>query len=127
VKTINSLEDLRKYRLRIVEQRLSLTGTAAIHISVGLGTCGIAAGALEVLRALNEHLPPRKRKDVNITPTGCLGLCSLEPIVEVSVRGEKVTYGRVSAADARRIVEQHIVGGKVVQDLVIDTELLPTI
>jgi NADP-reducing hydrogenase subunit HndB len=92
-----------------------------------MGTCGIAAGALEVLRIFQEHIPQKKLKEIIITPAGCIGLCAHEPIVEISLRGTKIAYGHVDTQAARRIVDEHIVGGKVVEDLQIDTELFPTI
>lgn len=128
MKTIRSLEDLQKFRERVLEQKAAQAKSGALHITVGLGSCGIAAGALEVLHVLMEQIPPRKLKEISITPTGCIGLCAHEPIVEVSAGGEdKVTYGRVTAEAAQRIVDQHILGGKVVEDLVIDTAPFPTI
>lgn len=126
--TIGSLEDLDAFRRQIQEERLRHAQEAGTHISVGLGTCGIAAGATEVLRVLQEHAREMKLGNISVSPTGCIGLCRHEPIVEVTVGAQpKVTYGRVTAEAADRILHEHILGGKIVEDLVIDTTPFPTL
>ncbi len=126
--TIGSLEDLEKYRQQILEARQHQAQEAGTHITVGLGTCGIAAGATEILRVLQEHSRELKLKNITVSPTGCIGLCRHEPIVEVTVGAEpRVTYGRVTAEAADRILHEHILGGKIVDELVIDTTPFPTL
>ncbi|HEY6074176.1 MAG TPA: (2Fe-2S) ferredoxin domain-containing protein [Anaerolineales bacterium] len=128
LKTIRSLEDLEKYREQILAERAQQAETPGIHITVGLGTCGIAAGATDVIRMLAEKIQEHDLQNIVITPTGCIGLCAHEPIVEVTVGAEpKVTYGRVSVEGAVRIIQDHIIGGKIVDELVIDTTPFPTI
>lgn len=128
MKTIRSLEDLERFRERIMAERARQAQAAGIHITVGLGTCGIAAGATEVMRVITEHIQEKQLKNISVTPTGCIGLCRHEPIVEVTVGAEpKVTYGRVTAEAAGRIIHEHILGGKIVEELVIDTTPFPTI
>ncbi len=128
LKTIRSLEDLEKFREQILAERAHQAETPGIHITVGLGTCGIAAGAADVLRVLTEAIQEHELQNIAITPTGCIGLCAHEPIVEVKVGAEPiVTYGRVSVEGAARIIQDHIIGGKVVDELVIDTAPFPTI
>jgi (2Fe-2S) ferredoxin len=128
MKSIRSLEDLQKFRERVIEQKAAQAKSGSLQIKVGLGSCGIAAGALDVLRVLMEQIPAKKLKEISITPTGCIGLCAHEPIVEVSSGPEhRVTYGRVSLHAAQRIVEQHVLGGRVVEELLIDTTPFPTI
>src|SRR5574340_1374377 len=127
MKSIRSLEDLQKFRDRIIKERAADARSATMHITVGLGSCGIAAGALEVMRVFMEHIPPKKLKEISITPTGCIGLCAHEPIVEVRTGEEKVTYGHVTSEAARQIVEQHILNGAVVEELLIDATPFPTI
>jgi len=126
--TIRSLEDLDKFREQIIAERARQSQDGGTRITVGLGTCGIAAGATEILRVLREHTQEMDLKNITVTPTGCIGLCRHEPIVEVIVgSGPKVTYGRVSAEGADRILHEHILGGKIVDDLVIDTTPFPTL
>lgn len=126
--TIQSLEDLDKFREQIIAERARQSQDAGTRITVGLGTCGIAAGAMEILSVLQEHTQELDLKNITVTPTGCIGLCRHEPIVEVTVgTSPKVTYGRVSAEAADRILHEHILGGKIVEELVIDTTPFPTL
>ncbi len=86
-------------------------------IKVGLSTCGIAAGAAEVFRVLSDEAKTRKL-DLQVRRCGCAGMCSLEPLVEVNLAGAPpVTYGHVDAESAQRIVAEHVLGGKVLEDL----------
>ncbi len=125
---ITSLEELNRLKIELVMKRNQDAHRGAISVSVGLGTCGIAAGALEVYKALEEELQARGLKDVMLSPTGCIGLCAHEPIVEVTIGDtSRVAYGRVTAETAKRIVQEHIVEGKAVEELIIDTTPFPTI
>jgi len=88
-----------------------------------MGTCGIAAGAREVLAALLDELAQRDISDVTVSQTGCKGLCDREPMVEVRMAGcPTVTYGRVTPQVMRRIVADQIVNGQVVAEYVIATQ-----
>ncbi len=117
-----SLEDLRKLRS---EQKEAIdrreTDDKSVHIIVGMGTCGIAAGAKEALNVFLGEAYTRKLNHVVVKQTGCMGLCHAEPTVEVRMAGMPNTlYGRVDAQIAKRIVNQHILGGKLVNDHVFD-------
>jgi len=84
---------------------------------VGMGTCGIAAGAEEVFQTLAEELDDWGIEDAQLVKTGCMGLCKWEPMVEVIKPGKgKTTYVHVTPEKARRIVEEHIIEGKVVKE-----------
>ena len=90
-------------------------GNDGIRVVVGMATCGIAAGARPVLKALTDEIAKRNVKNVSVTQTGCIGMCQYEPIVEVFEPGkEKVTYVQVNAEKAVKIVTDHIVNGKPV-------------
>ena len=90
-------------------------GNDGIRVVVGMATCGIAAGARPVLKALTEELAKRNIKNVSLTQTGCIGMCQYEPIVEVYEPGkEKVTYVQMTAEKAVKVVTDHIVNGEVV-------------
>ena len=92
-------------------------GNDGIRVVVGMATCGIAAGARPVLKALTEEIAKRNIKNVALTQTGCIGMCQYEPIVEVYVPGEeKVTYVQMTAEKAVKVVTDHIVNGEVVKD-----------
>ncbi|WP_069651114.1 (2Fe-2S) ferredoxin domain-containing protein [Caloranaerobacter ferrireducens] len=117
---MKSLEELKKIKeetLKKVDLRKQREGT---RIVVGMATCGISAGARPVLMALLEEVKNRNLSDVTVTQTGCIGVCRLEPIVEVYRPGEeKVTYVEMTPEKAKRIIAEHIVNGKVVTEYTI--------
>ena len=91
-----------------------------IRVLVGYATCGIAAGAKPVMTALEESLKKSGKADVTLEITGCIGLCQYEPIVEVFMPGrEKVTYVNMDAEKAAKVVTDHIIGGKIVDEYTI--------
>ena len=93
------------------------TGDDAIRIVVGMGTCGIAAGARPVLNAFVDEVAKRNLKGVTVSQTGCIGMCQYEPIVEVIQPGkEKVTYVKMTAEKAAKVVNDHIVNGNPVAE-----------
>ncbi len=92
-------------------------GNDGIRVVVGMATCGIAAGARPVLKALTEELEKRNIKNVSVTQTGCIGMCQYEPIIEVYAPGkEKVTYVQMTAEKAVKVVANHLVNGEVVTE-----------
>ena len=96
-------------------------GTSDTRIVVGMATCGIAAGARPVLNAFVEGVNREGLTNtVTVSQTGCIGLCQYEPIVEVSQPGkEKVTYVKMTAEKAEKVLAEHIKGGKVVDEYTI--------
>jgi len=117
-----SLEELRKLR---DEQKKGLSRRDVenkdTQIIVGMGTCGIAAGAKETLDAFIQELDESDLKNVRVTQTGCMGLCYVEPTVEVIVPGmPDVIYGKVDAEVARKIVRKHIIKKALVNDHIYD-------
>ena len=90
---------------------------AETRVLVGMATCGIAAGARPVLTAFVEEVAKRGLKDTMVTQTGCIGICQYEPVVEVITPGkEKVTYVKMTAEKAVRVVNDHLVNGNVVTE-----------
>ena len=116
---IKSAEDLKRLR----EEAKALTSIRAgqgVEIIVGMGTCGIAAGAREVMSAILDELAKRELTDVRITQTGCIGMCEKEVLVDVVRPGEKrITYGRVKPEDVSRIITSHVINGQILDDLVV--------
>jgi NADP-reducing hydrogenase subunit HndB len=112
---IKSLEDLKKVREEALEKRKVKTTSGAIQVIVGMGTCGIAAGARETMKSVLKFIETENLSNIIVTQTGCIGLCEQEPIMQV-VLGEqpKVTYGKVTPEVAREIMKNHVMGGKVV-------------
>lgn len=111
MKSIAELEAIRKKTLEEISLR---TNKDVMRIVVGMATCGIAAGARPVMTAFLEELKKRNINNVHVTMTGCIGVCRLEPIVEViSPDGSKVTYVKMTPEKAAQIVAEHIVNGRV--------------
>jgi NADP-reducing hydrogenase subunit HndB len=116
MKSIKELEEIRKKTIDRVNQRTDRTTT---RIVVGMATCGIAAGARPVLLSIMEEVNNRGLSEVIVAQTGCIGVCRLEPIVEVIKPGEeKVTYIKMTSEKAKRVIEEHVLGGKVVDEYV---------
>lgn len=87
------------------------------RVVIGMATCGIAAGARPVLAEFVEQVNKRELKNIMVTQTGCIGMCKLEPIVEVFEPGkEKVTYAKVTPEKVARIVAEHLVNGHPVTE-----------
>ena len=96
------------------------TGDDNIRIVVGMATCGIAAGARPVLNAFVDEIAKRDLKGVTVSQTGCIGMCQYEPIVEVLEPGkEKVTYVKMTAEKAVKVVNDHIVNGNPIVDFTV--------
>ncbi len=120
---MKSLEELEKIRKQAQEALKVREGQKPVRIVVAMGTCGIAAGAREVMTTILEELAARSLSDVSVTQTGCMGLCEQEPLVTVEKPGQPaVTYGNINAERARRIVAQHLVNDAVVGEWVVATK-----
>ncbi|MEN3010848.1 MAG: (2Fe-2S) ferredoxin domain-containing protein [Candidatus Bipolaricaulaceae bacterium] len=120
------LEELRRIRERAAEEFRLRTGQARVRIVVGMGTSGIAAGARQVLRALLDEVARRNLRDVLVTQTGEKGLAAKEPLVEVHEPGRITIYGEVDEATARRIVAEHVVNGRILEDHLVELREVPT-
>lgn len=116
---MTTLEDLKKVREKALEQMKLREGKFSAKVVIAMGTCGIAAGAREVMTAMLDELEKRGITDVSVTQTGCKGLCEQEPTVDVIKDGTTVTYGYIDAEKSRQIVAQHIVNGNVVSEWVV--------
>ncbi len=117
-KKITSLDDLRRIRERSRDLSSARSGGGTTVI-VGMGTCGIAAGAREVLEEVMAELARRDLRDVAVQTTGCIGMCQDEPLLDVIRSGQRVTYGRVKPEDVALIVAEHVVNGRVVEKMAI--------
>lgn len=119
---MKSLQELAAIREKMKDKvALREAGDNAVRIVVGMATCGIAAGARPVLSQFVEEINSADLSDkVTVTQTGCIGLCQYEPIVEVYENGkDKVTYVKMDADKAKRVVADHIKGGKIVTEYTI--------
>ncbi|MBQ8894058.1 MAG: (2Fe-2S) ferredoxin domain-containing protein [Clostridia bacterium] len=91
-----------------------------VRVVVGMATCGIAAGARPVLNAFLKEIEDRHLGNVICTQTGCIGICQYEPVVEViTPDGTKTTYVKMNEDKVAKVVTEHIVNNKVVQDFTI--------
>ncbi|GIM28161.1 hypothetical protein CPJCM30710_08270 [Clostridium polyendosporum] len=114
MKTIQELDEIRKKTFEKVNQGRDRKNP---RITVGMATCGIAAGAKYVLETIIEELNKLGITNVEVVKTGCIGICKLEPVVEVIMPGEqKVTYVKMSASRARKMVREHIKDGNVIDE-----------
>ena len=118
MKTLAELQAIRDS----MKDKVSLrNGTTGMRVVVGMATCGIAAGARPVLNAFVEEVNNQGLTEkATVTQTGCIGICQYEPVVEIFEAGkEEVTYVKMTAEKARRVVEEHIKGGKIVHEYTI--------
>lgn len=117
--TLEELRQLREQAKSSLNNRDNAGKT--VSVIIGMGTCGIASGAKEVLGKFLEELTARNITDVMVKQTGCMGLCHVEPTVEVRVSGMPDTiYGNVSTGVVTSIVENHIIGKQLVADHIYD-------
>ena len=118
---MKSLAELAAIRARMMDQvNLRKDDNVDTRIVVGMATCGIAAGARPVMLAFIEELKKRGIENVTVAQTGCVGMCRLEPMVEVYVKDqEKVTYVHMNPDKVARVVNDHIVSGRPVDEYTI--------
>ena len=118
---MKSLAELAAIRARMIEQvNLRKDDNVDTRIVVGMATCGIAAGARPVMLGFIEELKKRGIDNVTVAQTGCVGMCRLEPMVDVYVKGqEKVTYVHMTPEKVARVVNDHIVNGRPVDEYTI--------
>ena len=110
-----AIKEKTKEKMTVREDQSDVT-----RVVVGMATCGIAAGARPVLNAFMDEVEKRHLQNVTVAQTGCIGMCRLEPMLDVIVPGkEKVTYVRVTPDMVPRIVAEHIVNGRPVQEYTI--------
>ena len=118
---MKSLAELKAIRDKVQSQmNLRDDDSGKTRIVVGMATCGIAAGARPVLNEFLQEVDKRGLSGVSVSQTGCIGMCILEPIVEIYKPGEeKVTYVKMSPEKVAKIVTEHIVNGRPVTEYTI--------
>jgi len=111
------VEDLDRIAERVRRATFLREGAGRAKITVHMGTCGIAAGAREIMNALLQEFDRKNIKDVILTSSGCAGLCSREPMATVELKGEApVKYADLTPDKIRKILEEHALGEKVVEE-----------
>ena len=119
MKSLAELEAIRKATIARINVRTEEKGETT-RVVIGMATCGIAAGARPVMMAFMDEIQKRQLAHVTVSQTGCVGMCRLEPMVDIIVPGkEKVTYVHVKPNMVPRIVAEHIVNGRPVQEYTI--------
>lgn len=115
---IKSLEELRKLREEAIKS-MKVRESTSTKITVGMGTCGIAAGARKVMHAILDELEKRKI-DANVITVGCIGLCAEEPLVTIERGGQPgITYGKISVEKVPKLIEEHLIKGNIIDEWVI--------
>ena len=112
-----TIDDLKKIKEKTTKETSLRHGDANIKITVHMGTCGIAAGARDVMNALMEEMAEADRQDIRVVASGCRGMCNSEPNVTVEILdGETTVYQRMDADRMRQVFRRHALLGEVQTD-----------
>ena len=111
------VSDLEKIKDRVKRTTKLREGEGSARVTVHMGTCGIAAGSRNIMNALMDEVEKRGLTDVILTTSGCAGLCSREPMATVDLAGQApVKYADLTDEKIRKILEEHVIGGNIVQE-----------
>ena len=112
-----TIEDLKRLRESAKKATAFREGERTVKITVHMGTCGIAAGAKEVMDALLEQMAQVDRQDIKVITSGCMGMCSSEPNVTVEIQGkDSVIYQHMDRNRMRQVFKRHVLLGEVQTD-----------
>lgn len=112
-----SIEDLKKIKEKVRATTTLRDGSHRVKITVHMGTCGITAGAREIMNILLNEIESRNITDIILTSSGCAGLCSHEPMMTVVVQGEPpVKYIDLNKEKTIKIFEGHVLNGNIIQE-----------
>ena len=121
---IKSLEELHQLREEMTQAVCARRQTSTV-ITVGMGTCGIAAGARETLQAIEEELA-RRQIDAVVVTAGCIGVCVREPLVDIQQAGKsRIVYANIHPVMVPRLVEEHVIKGQPVKEWVVGRMVSP--
>lgn len=116
---MKSLKELKELRETLQKEMSARDNSEKTKIIIGMGTCGIAAGARNILKAVLDEIEKREL-DVTVTQTGCIGMCEKEPLLDVKLPGkERITYGNLEEKDVKKIIIEHVINGNMVEELAI--------
>ena len=111
------IEDLDKISEKVKRTAILREGAGRAKITVHMGTCGISAGAREIMSTFMDEIEKNNIKDIILTTSGCAGLCSKEPMATVELKGETpVKYIELTPEKTKKVFKEHVLGGKVVKD-----------
>ena len=109
-----TIADLKKIKEKVHSDTYLREGDRRVKVTVHMGTCGIAAGAREVMDALMTEISESGVTDVVVTTSGCMGLCSREPLVTVEIVEQiPIKYEHMDANKMRQVFKRHIMEGEV--------------
>ncbi len=112
-----TIDDLKKIKEETAKATSLRDGLATVKITVHMGTCGIAAGAREVMNSLMEELAQTDRSDIRVVTSGCMGMCSSEPNVTVEIQdAEPIVYQKMEPNRMRQVFKRHVLLGEVQTD-----------
>ena len=112
-----TIDDLKKIKEKTAKSTSLREGEANVKVTVHMGTCGIAAGAREVMNALMEDLAEADRQDIRVVASGCMGMCSSEPNVTVETQdAEPIVYQHMDPNRMRQVFKRHVLKGEVQSD-----------
>jgi NADP-reducing hydrogenase subunit HndB len=104
-----------------LQESATVSPMAKVKITVHMATCGIAAGARQVMSALVEEISRSDRPDIEVTSSGCIGHCKNEPNITVEIGGgEPVIYQKMTPDKMRQVFQKHILGGEVQEDYILN-------
>jgi NADP-reducing hydrogenase subunit HndB len=122
VKKIRSLKDLQEIKNKVLTQTVLRKDGYRACVTVHMGTCGISAGARDILSTVMDELAACGRRDIHVATSGCVGVCIQEPVMTVDILGtQPVLYGKLDPDKARLIFREHVLGGKALPQLAISS------
>jgi NADP-reducing hydrogenase subunit HndB len=114
-----TIDDLKKIKAKVEKEDQFRDGTKRVKLTVHMGTCGIASGAKEILDTFMNEMGENNVNDVLVTTSGCIGICSREPLATIEEQGkETIVYEYLTPNKARQIFKRHIMNGEVQMDFV---------
>jgi NADP-reducing hydrogenase subunit HndB len=114
-----TIDDLKKIKDRVEKEDQFRAGTKRVKLTVHMGTCGIASGAKEILDTFMNEISENNVDDVLITTSGCIGICSREPLATIEEQGkDPIVYEYLTPNKARQVFRRHILKGEIQTDFV---------
>ena len=112
-----TVDDLKRMKGEARRTVLLREGSGRAKVTVHMGTCGIAAGAREIMAELLRLIEEHNVEDVTVTSSGCAGMCSKEPMMTVEYRySAPVKYGDLDQEKLNRIFQKHVLNGEPVPE-----------
>jgi NADP-reducing hydrogenase subunit HndB len=109
-----TIDDLKKIKERVHKEDLFRAGKKRVKVTIHMGTCGIASGAKDILDTVMEEISENNIDDVLVTTSGCIGICSREPLVTVEEQGkDPIAYEYLTKNKMRQIFKRHVMGGEL--------------